>query len=502
MYGIVQRRQDEMIGDNFIMNVGIYLRKSRGEDEVQDLAKHREYLIQIAKKNDWKVKLYEEIASSQHYLERPALQQMLKDIENREVDTILVYAPDRLSRKDVHFLTILDHLLQYGINKIYIKDTEYDLTSPHVRTQLSIMAVLAQAEYMLIAQRMSEGKMRSAEKGRWNGGRLKFGYATNEENQLVINQEDYPLAREIVDKLLQGFSYHNIAKDFAERGIRTKRGKIWTTASLGDWFRSPTLRGHTSYKIKGKEIFTPNTHEAIVSEAEYQAIKKLQENRENNFKKKKNNVSHWLSGVLTCSVCGWSKKVQIDTKKGNKFYIRKCKSTVEDSEGNLMPCPGIGCKSDIVEDMLKDVIEDMKDQLKEKMSLLLETDITILKAKKEQEVKQLEKELEKLEQRNEYLLEDLQDRIITREEFQKGKKRNEEKKENITAKLREAQLQLEKIDVSASYSQYQYIETLLNRWDTLEHEDKNRLIKMVFKRIEYIRLKRGQIPDLKVYPNL
>ncbi|MBZ5480221.1 recombinase family protein [Bacillus sp. T_4] len=491
-----------MIGDNFIMNVGIYLRKSRGEDEVQDLAKHREYLIQIAKKNDWKVKLYEEIASSQHYLERPALQQMLKDIEHREIDTILVYAPDRLSRKDVHFLTILDHLLQYGINKIYIKDTEYDLTSPHIRTQLSIMAVLAQAEYMLIAQRMSEGKMRSAEKGRWNGGIIKFGYTTNEENQLVINQEDYPLAREIVDRLLQGFSYHSIAKDFAERGIRTKRGKVWTTASLGDWFNSPTLRGHTSYKIKGKEIFTPNTHRAIVSEAEYQAIKKLQENRENNFKKKKNNVSHWLSGVLTCSVCGWSKKVQIDTKKGNKFYIRKCNSTVENSDGNLIPCPSIGCKSDIVEDMLKDVIEDIREQLKEKMSILLETDITILKAKKEQEVKQLEKELDKLEERNEYLLEDLQDRIITREEFQKGKKRNEEKKENITAKLREAQLQLQEIDVSASYSQYQYIETLLNRWDTLEHEDKNRLIKMVFKRIEYARLKRGQIPDIKVYPNL
>lgn len=489
-----------MIGDNFIMNVGIYLRKSRGEDEVQDLAKHRDYLLKIAEDKGWKVKLYEEIASSQHYLERPALQQMLKDIEHREIDTILVYAPDRLSRKDVHFLTILDHLLQYGINKIYIKDTEYDLTSPHIRTQLSIMAVLAQAEYMLIAQRMSEGKMRSAEKGRWNGGTIKFGYTTNEENQLVINESDYPLAREIVDRLLQGFSYHSIAKNFAERGIRTKRGKVWTTASLGDWFNSPTLRGHTSYKIKGKEIFTPNTHEAIVSEAEYQAIKKLQENRENNFKKKKNNVSHWLSGVLTCSVCGWSKKVQIDTKKGNKFYIRKCKSIVEDDFGNLIPCPSIGCKSDIVEDTIREYVLRYRDSLKEDLQHLLETDVTLLKAKKSENVKQLQKELDKLELRNEHLLEDLQDRIITREEFQTAKKKNTEKKENIQAKLRDAKLQLQEIDVSVSYSQLQYAETLINRWDDLSHEDKNRLIKMLFQRIEYTRLDRGAKPELDIIP--
>ncbi|MGG3193004.1 recombinase family protein [Priestia aryabhattai] len=482
------------------MNVGIYLRKSRGEDEVQDLAKHRDYLLKIAEAKGWKVKLYEEIASSQHYLERPALQQMLKDIEHREIDTILVYAPDRLSRKDVHFLTILDHLLQYGINKIYIKDTEYDLTSPHIRTQLSIMAVLAQAEYMLIAQRMSEGKMRSAEKGRWNGGTIKFGYTTNEENQLVINQSDYPLAREIIDKLLQGFSYYNIAKDFAERGIRTKKGKVWTTASLGNWFNSPTLRGHTSYKIKGKEIFTPNTHEAVVSEAEYQAIKKLQENRENNFKKKKNNVSHWLSGVLTCSVCGWSKKVQIDTKKGNKFYIRKCKSTIEDAEGNLIPCSSVGCKSDIVEDMLKGYLMRYREQLKEDMKHLLETDITVLKAKQSQTVKQLEKELKKLHTKDDNLLELLSDMIINREQYQAQKKRLEQQKEELGSKLREAQLQLQEIDVSASYNQLQYCEALINRWDTLEHEDKNRLIKMIFSRIEYLRTDRNTMPELDIFP--
>jgi DNA invertase Pin-like site-specific DNA recombinase len=66
-----------MIGDNLIMNIGIYLRKSRGEDEVQDLAKHREYLLKIAKDKGWVVHKYDEIASSQDYQERPQLQKML-----------------------------------------------------------------------------------------------------------------------------------------------------------------------------------------------------------------------------------------------------------------------------------------------------------------------------------------------------------------------------------------------------------------------------------------
>jgi site-specific DNA recombinase len=488
-----------MMGDTLIMNIGIYLRKSRGEDEVQDLEKHREYLLRIAEQKGWNVTEYAEIASSQDWLERPELQRMLKDIQDRTIDSILVYAPDRLSRKDVHFLTIIDHLLKYGINKIYIKESEYDLTSPHTRTQLAMMAVLAQAEYMLIAQRLTEGKMRSAEKGKWNGGRVKYGYMSNESKQLVINPDEYPVAREIVDKMLQGFSFHAIAKDFNERGLRTRRNKAWTTANLHDFIESPTLRGHLMYTIKGKEIFSADTHQALMSEAEFQTIKRIQANRSNNFKKKKNDVSHWLSGLLTCSVCGWSKKVQIDTKKTGNYHIRKCKSKIEVDE-QYIDCYCIGCKTDVVEEMIKETVLSIREQLQESMKHLSDTNITVLKAKQSQAVKQLEKELNKLTTKEDNLLELLSDMVISREDYQAQKKRQEEQKGLITKQLREAQQQLKEIDISASYNQLQYCETLISRWDTLEHEDKNRLIKMLFSRIEYLRTARNVLPTIKVFP--
>lgn len=491
-----------MKGNNLIQDVGIYLRKSRGEDEVQDLAKHRDYLLRVAEDKGWTVHLYEEIKSSQDWQERDELQRMLQDIRENKLDSIMTYAPDRLSRRDIHFLTIIDHLISNGITKLYIKDVEYDLTVPHIRTQLSLMAVMAQSEYMLITQRLTEGKIRSAEKGKWSGGNTKFGYMAV-DGELVINPKEYPIAREIVDKLLQGYSYHAVAKELNERGIKTRNGKGWTSATIEQFFNSTTLRGHMNYNIKGKEYFTPNTHEAILSDSEYQAIKRLQSNRENHFRKKKNNVSHWLSGVVTCSVCGWNKKIQLDSKtyqtKQPSFYIRKCKSQVE-VNGKYQPCYCLGSKIEYVEDMLIEYLTKYKEQLRHDMKDLLETDMTVLKEKQSRAVKQLEKELSKLNDKDDNLLELLSDMIINREQYKTQKDRLEEQKENVHKQLREAQLQLQELDVNTSIKQLEYAEKLIEKFNTLDHQEKNRLVKMLFSKIEYYKVDRKEIPKIRIHP--
>ncbi|WP_446715588.1 hypothetical protein [Bacillus sp. OTU530] len=57
----------------------MYLRKSRAEDGIQDLKKHKEYLIGIAVKQGWQYELYEEIDSSQDLL-RCELQRLRKNL--------------------------------------------------------------------------------------------------------------------------------------------------------------------------------------------------------------------------------------------------------------------------------------------------------------------------------------------------------------------------------------------------------------------------------------
>ncbi|MDI3311930.1 MAG: recombinase family protein, partial [Thermoanaerobacterium sp.] len=88
------------------MNVCIYLRKSRADEEIEKelgqgetLAKHRKTLLKFAKeKNLNVVKIYEEIASGESLIHRPAMLELLKEVEQGMYDAVLCMDLQRLGR--------------------------------------------------------------------------------------------------------------------------------------------------------------------------------------------------------------------------------------------------------------------------------------------------------------------------------------------------------------------------------------------------------------------
>jgi site-specific DNA recombinase len=68
-----------------IRTVAIYLRKSRGDESNDDLAKHRDLLVTMAKNSGWKYTIYEEIASGATIDYRPKMQELLKAHRARHV---------------------------------------------------------------------------------------------------------------------------------------------------------------------------------------------------------------------------------------------------------------------------------------------------------------------------------------------------------------------------------------------------------------------------------
>ena len=86
-------------------------------------------------------------------INRPALQQMLKDIRSGEINLVIVYKLDRLSRSQKDTLTLIeDHFLANHVDFISVSEN-FDTSTPFGRAMIGILSVFAQLEKEQITER-------------------------------------------------------------------------------------------------------------------------------------------------------------------------------------------------------------------------------------------------------------------------------------------------------------------------------------------------------------
>jgi DNA invertase Pin-like site-specific DNA recombinase len=119
-------------------------------------------------------------------LNRPGIAKVLKMIEAREIEAIIVYKLDRLSRKTLDNLTLIESFDSNGIAFHSIME-KIDTKSAQGRFFLTILSALAQMERDLIAERTRDALAHKKTKREWTG-RIPFGYRV-EDCHLVEDPE-------------------------------------------------------------------------------------------------------------------------------------------------------------------------------------------------------------------------------------------------------------------------------------------------------------------------
>lgn len=119
-------------------------------------------------------------------LNRPGIAKVLKMIEAREIEAIIVYKLDRLSRKTLDNLTLIESFDSNGIAFHSIME-KIDTKSAQGRFFLTILSALAQMERDLIAERTRDALAHKKTKREWTG-RIPFGYRV-EDSHLVEDPE-------------------------------------------------------------------------------------------------------------------------------------------------------------------------------------------------------------------------------------------------------------------------------------------------------------------------
>jgi DNA invertase Pin-like site-specific DNA recombinase len=150
-------------------------------------------------------------------MDRPALRQLLNDIQSAKVDVVVVYKIDRLTRSLMDFAKIVDVFDAHRVSFVSVTQ-QFNTTTSMGRLTLNVLLSFAQFERELSAERVRDKVAASRRRGKWTGGTVPLGY-TSKDKKLVIDKAEADTVRTIFRLYLELGSF-DLPPNFHPAAIR------------------------------------------------------------------------------------------------------------------------------------------------------------------------------------------------------------------------------------------------------------------------------------------
>lgn len=317
------------------MRVVIYVRVSTQEQakEGYSIQEQIERLQKYCEAMGWiVVKVYTDAGFSGATMDRPALNQMIREIKAGNADKVLVYKLDRLSRSQLDTLYLIEKVFLANNTDFVSMNENFDTSTPFGRAMIGILAVFAQLEREQIKERMMMGKEARAKEGKYAGSwAVPIGYDyIPEKDSLVINEYERMQVLQVFDMFFAGISIKQMEKDLAAAGFKHKHG-TWNDKTIRNVMRSKTYLG--MLRFRGEWV--QGLHDPIISQATHEKAVKMLDERKEAYEKNRRpgKVQSYLGGLLFCKHCGakYSKKCGQKLKNGNQLAYYYCNSRSKQS---------------------------------------------------------------------------------------------------------------------------------------------------------------------------
>lgn len=244
-------------------------------------------------------KRYDDPGRTGANLVRPALQDMMADIEAGLVDIVVVYKLDRITRTMLDFVRLIDFFDRYGVAFVSITQN-FDTSDSMGRLIRNILLTFAQFEREIASDRMRDKKMVMKQRGLWTGGDAPIGYDLR-KGKLIPNRSEALAVRCVFETYVETKSVSATHKRLIAEGHRRKSWKTQAgerkgggpiaLTSLHHVLRNPVYIGDLTYRGERN----PGVHERIIDQPLWDAAQAVLKEREQ-FKPRQ--PRHLLHGVL------------------------------------------------------------------------------------------------------------------------------------------------------------------------------------------------------------
>ena len=204
---------------------------------------------QIAAAGDMLVREYVDNGYSGSLLDRPALEELRRDVKTDLFDAVYFLDTDRIARDVAYQTIILGELIKHG-KRIIIKGKDY-VNNPENKFTVTVLGAVAELERAKIIERTTRGRLHRLRMGELssNGHRI-YGYHYVKKSPtapaaLVINEEQAPVVRSIFEMFASGrFGLVTISRSLEERRVPTRMGRPqWNRNHIKSMLKNETYAG-------------------------------------------------------------------------------------------------------------------------------------------------------------------------------------------------------------------------------------------------------------------
>lgn len=384
---------------------GIYIRVST-EDQAREgfsLGEQEEKLRQLCKYKDFEIfKVYKDAGiSAKNMKDRPAFQQMLEDMKAGKLNYIVAYKLDRVTRSVRDLEVLISTLEEYHCYLICDRD-DVNTSTANGRFFVRMLTVLSQLEIEIVSERTKFG-LNGAIKAGHIPGKVPLGYYRDTDKTLKVDVTTKDIVLRIFEMYLEGKSYQAISNILNKEKVLSPNNKKWCDSTIDRIINNKIYMGdYERYKYdtnKETELFV-DVVPSIITRAMWEEVQKQKEKNQRSYCR---NRVYIFFQKLVCPTCG---KIMTCKGAGGKksrymyYFCDNCNLYYNEAE---------------IEDCLIDYILD-----------LVEYDFHVnkyfyplLAEKKNNETKEIEKEIKKLKEQKERLMKVYVNGILHEEDFAK-----------------------------------------------------------------------------------
>ncbi len=338
----------------------IYARvSSEQQREENTIASQTASLIEFAKNHDLEVPkewVFEDEGYSGATLERPGLERVRDLAAEGQIQVVLAYSPDRLSRKYAYQILLIEEFARHGVETLFVKAPQGDSAEDQLLVQFQGM--IAEYERAQILERSRRGKRHRAQLGEVSiMSNAPYGYRyirkTDEAPAAyIIDEAEAGVVRRVYEMYtVEGLSIGEITRRLNTEGIPTRKASRWERSVVWALLRNPAYRGLACFgKTRISErtrvmrpqrrrgVTTPSTtagHErpreewieipvpALVTEENFARAQELL--HQNKMRSRRRTIApSVVQGLVSCAKCGYAFSRTSTQTSARKIHYYKC----------------------------------------------------------------------------------------------------------------------------------------------------------------------------------
>src|SRR5271165_1346367 len=339
----------------------IYARvSSEQQREEHTIASQTAALIEFATSHDLQVPkdwIFEDEGYSGATLERPGLERVRDLAAEGQIQAVLAYSPDRLSRKYAYQILLIEELAKHGVETMFVNAPQG--TSAEDQLLVQFQGMIAEYERAQILERYRRGKRHRAKSGEvsvLSGAPYGYRYVRKTEETpafyQVIDAESHVVKRVYEMYTAKNLSIGEITRRLNAQKVPTrKHGSRWERSTVWAMLRNPAYRGAASFgktRVAGRVRVTRAMrrrggfvssdsvgHErpreewieipvpALVSEESFARAQELLQ--ENKIRSRRRTITpSVVQGLVSCQKCGYAFSRTSTYTSARKIHYYKC----------------------------------------------------------------------------------------------------------------------------------------------------------------------------------